>query len=293
KDGESDTGAFWMLAPALGVLCLVALGPLLATLWQSLFVIDLRMPDTASTVPSLRNYMELFRDPRLWGALLRTVFFVGVSVSLELTLGLVLALALRRATGGLGALRAAVILPWAIPTVVAGLVFRFLFEGSGSLANVALAATGILDAPLHWLTQEGSAWVPVILADVWKTTPFVTLLLLAALSGIDPRLYEAAEVDGAYRWRQFLHVTMPLLKPALLVVLLFRCLDALRVFDLIYVLTQGGPGTATEPLALYTFTTLFSHLEFGKGAALSVIIVGLAGLMSLLFVGLLGRERTR
>ncbi len=293
SESQSDRSAWWMMAPALAVLSGVALVPLVATLWQSLFTLDLRMPWRESGAPSLQNYWLLAQSPQLWGAIGRTLFFVGASVTLELCLGLLLALALHARHKSLGLSRAAVLIPWAIPTVVAGLVFRFLFEGPDSIANTLVRGAGLAHVPVPWLTQATAAWVPVLLADVWKTTPFVILLILAALSNIDQRLYEAAEVDGAYGLRKFVHITLPQLKPALLVVLLFRSLDALRVFDLVYVLTQGGPGTATQPLALYTFTTLFSYLRFGKGAALSIILVALAGLFALFFVRLMGADRRR
>jgi ABC-type sugar transport system permease subunit len=282
-----------MLSPAVVVVLSIALLPLGATFWQSLFIIDLRMPWNDSQAPTLDNYETLLNDSRLWGSLGRTLFFVTVSVSAELALGLMLALALHRQKERLGVLSSLILLPWAIPTVVAGLVFRFLFDGPDALANVLSQKGGLSTAPLAWLTEEALAWVPIILADVWKTTPFVTLLLLAALASIDRRLYEAAEVDGALGWHQFRYITLPQLKSTLLVVLLFRVLDALRVFDLIYVLTHGGPGTATEPLALYTFTTLFSHLKFGQGAALSMISVALAAGFALGIVALMRQERQR
>src|ERR671910_659732 len=135
-----------------------------------------------------------------------------------------------------------------------------MFEGQTGIVNGALVDLGLLREPIVWFIQPGTAWVPVILADVWKTTPFVALLLLAGLQNIDTSLYEAARIDGASAWRQFRHVTLPLLKPAILVALIFRTLDAFRVFDLIYALTGGGPGTSTEPIALYTFTSLLQTL---------------------------------
>jgi ABC-type sugar transport system permease subunit len=161
-----------------------------------------------------------------------------------------------------------------MPTVVVALLFRFLFESEGGLANVALAAAGA--STRVWLGDPVLAWVPLVLADVWKTTPFVTLLLLAGLSGIDPALHEAARVDGATAWQRLVHVTLPLLRPALLVALVFRSLDALRVFDLVYVLTGGGPGDATEPIALLTFDALLQSLRFGYGSALAAVVFALA-----------------
>jgi ABC-type sugar transport system permease subunit len=144
-----------------------------------------------------------------------------------------------------------------------------------------------------WLADPIAAWVPVILGDVWKTTPFVALLVLAGLQNIDPALHEAARMDGAGSWWRFRHVTLPLLRPALLVALIFRSVDAFRVFDLVYVLTGGGPGTATEPLGLYTFSALFQNLRFGYGAALGVVIFGLAFLLALLYIRSFGEGLTR
>jgi ABC-type sugar transport system permease subunit len=190
-----------------------------------------------------------------------------VTVVLELTLGLALALALHARLPGRGLARTAALLPWALPTVVAALVWRFLFDGPSSIANQAWLLAGGAE-PVAWLAHPQLAWVPLILADVWKTTPFVMLLLLAGLQSIDESLLEAARVDGASAWQRLWHVTLPLLWPVLSVAVLFRAVDALRVFDLVYVLTGGGPGTATEPVGLYTFSVLLQHLRFGYGSAL-------------------------
>jgi ABC-type sugar transport system permease subunit len=267
-----EAGLAWALAgPALGVIVLVALAPILWTLWESLHLHDLRMPWLGRPFVGLANYAEVLKDRRFWSALGHTAFFVVVTVTLELAGGLLLALLLDCVTRARGLLRTAVLLPWAIPTVVAALVWRFMFER----------------AP-DWLTDQTLAWVPVVLADVWKTTPFVAILLLAGLQSIDRTLYEAAEVDGASRWRQFIDITLPLLTPALLVAALFRSLDAFRVFDLVYVLTGGGPGTATEPIALYTFATLLQNLQFGLGAALSMIVFAIAFVLALLAIRMFG-----
>jgi ABC-type sugar transport system permease subunit len=170
--------------------------------------------------------------------------------------------------------------------VVAALVWRFIFESPGGLATAALAEIGV--AAPTWFADEFAAWVPLVLADVWKTTPFVALLLLAGLQNIDRSLYEAADVDGAGPWQQFINITLPLLRPALLVAALFRALDAFRVFDVMFVMTGGGPGTATETVAMYTFSTLLQHLRFGYGAALSVIAFVLAFALALVGLRLFG-----
>lgn len=282
---RADRRLAWLLvAPALAVTAAVALFPLGWTLWESLHRHDLRMPWLGRPFVGLDNYVEILGDGRFWGAMLHTVFFTAVSVALELGLGLFLALALNQAFRGRGLVRAAVLIPWSIPTVVAALLWRFLFDAQAGIVNEILVGLGALDAPIVWFVRAATAWVPVILADVWKTTPFVALLLLAGLQNIDPALYEAAAVDGASPWRQLRSVTLPLLRPALAVALIFRTLDAFRVFDLIYVLTGGGPGTATEPIALYAFNALFSNLRFGYGAALSVIVFLVTFLLALLYL---------
>lgn len=285
----SDRRLAWLLvSPALLVTAAVALFPLVWTVWESLHQHDLRMPWLGRPFVGLANYAEILADARFWGAMLHTLFFAAVTVALELGLGLFLALAMNQAFRGRGLVRAAVLVPWAIPTVVAALLWRFLFDTQAGIANAALTGLGVLDEPIVWFVRAATAWVPVILADVWKTTPFVALLLLAGLQGIDPALYEAAAVDGAGVWRRLWSVTLPLLKPALAVSLIFRTLDAFRVFDLIYVLTGGGPGTATEPIALYAFNALFSNLRFGYGAALSVIVFLVTFLLALLYLKGLG-----
>jgi ABC-type sugar transport system permease subunit len=284
--------AWGLVLPAVSTIALVAIFPLGWTLWESLHLHDLRMPWLGRPFVGLTNYADAFRDPRFWGALGHTGFFAAVSVSLELLVGLWFALALNRAFRGRGLVRAAVLIPWAIPTVVSALLWRFIFEGQHGIANAALAQMEVIREPVVWLIQPRLAWIPVILADVWKTTPFVALLLLAGLQNIDASLYEAARIDGASAWRQFRYVTLPLLKPAIMVALIFRTLDAFRVFDLIYALTGGGPGTSTEPIALYTFNSLLQNLQFGYGSALSVIVFVITFGLALLYIRFLGAELT-
>ncbi len=288
---RADRRLAWrLIAPALAVIALIALFPLAWTVWESLHLHDLRMPWRGRPFVGLENYAELLRTARFWSALGHTAFFTAVSVSLELLLGLVFALAMNRAFRGRGLVRAAVLVPWAIPTVVAALLWRFMFEGQSGIANAVLVRAGALDEPIVWFVHAATAWIPVILADVWKTTPFVALLLLAGLQGIDRSLYEAAAVDGASAWWQLRRITLPLLKPAILVALIFRTLDAFRVFDLVYVLTSGGPGTSTEPVALYAFNALLQNLRFGYGSAISVVIFLVTFALALVYIRVLGAE---
>ena len=286
-----DTRIAWIfVAPAIGTIALVAIFPLGWTLRESLHRHDLRMPWLGEPFIGLANYLDIARDARFWSALGHTLFFTGATVVLELVLGLFLALAMNRVFRGRGAVRAAILIPWSIPTVVAGLLWRFLFDSrSGPISSALTAVTG---EPMVWFIDATLAWVPVIVADVWKTTPFVALLLLAGLQNIPHDLYEAASVDGARPLSQLWHVTLPLLRPAMLVALIFRTLDAFRVFDLIYVLTGGGPGTATEPIALYTFNALFQNLRSGYASALSVIVFAITFGIALLYIRVLDVKET-
>ncbi len=286
--GRNETGrderriAVGLLLPALGTVVLVAIFPLLHTAWQSLFRYDLRMPWIGRPFVGLDNYVELIADRRFLGALAQTALFTAGTVTLELLLGLALAVGLDRSLRARGLLRVAVLMPWAVPAVVAALLWRFLFESEVGIVNV------LLGQPVPWFSHPVAAWVPLVLGDVWKTTPFVALLLLAGLQTIDRTLYEAARIDGAGAWGQFRDITLPLLRPALLVAALFRSLDAFRVFDLIFVLTGGGPGTATESVSIYAFDALLRNLRFGYGSALSVTVFLGSFLLALVFIRLLG-----
>jgi ABC-type sugar transport system permease subunit len=280
--------AWLLVAPALGSILLIAMFPLGWTIWESLHQHDLRMPWLGRPFVGLSNYATVAGDARFWGAIGHTAFFAFASIVLELALGLVLALAMNRTFRGRGVVRAAVLLPWAIPTVVAALLSRFMFESPWGVVDVLLTRAGLVSKPVVWLAGAHIAWVPLILADVWKTTPFVALLLLAGLQNIDRELYEAASIDGASAWWQLRRITLPLLKPAIVVALIFRTLDAFRVFDLVYVLTGGGPGTSTEPIALYTFNTLLQNLEFGYGAALSVVVFAATFGLAMIYIRWVG-----
>jgi ABC-type sugar transport system permease subunit len=248
------------------------------------------MPWLGRPFVGLANYAEALHTPQFWSALGHTVFFTVTSVALELLAGLILALAMNQAYRARGLIRAAVLLPWAIPTVVSALLWSFMFDAEHGITNAVLMQLGIVQQPVTWFVHPRAAWIPLILADVWKSTPFVALLLLAGLQNIDRALYEAARIDGASAWRQLRHVTLPLLRPAVLVAVIFRTLDAFRVFDLVYVMTGGGPGNSTEPIALYTFNALLQDLRFGYGSALSMIAFALTFGLALLYIRILGAD---
>ena len=274
--------------PAIGIVALIAVFPIAWTAWESLHLHDLRLPWLGRPFVGAANYVEALSSERFREAAANTGFFAAVTVALELVGGLVLALLLHSAIGARGVARTMALLPWAIPTVVVALIWRFMFESPFGLATTLSASAGI-EAPT-WFADPSAAWVPLIAADVWKMTPFVAILLLAGLQQIDPTLYEAAAIDGAGSWRTFVAITLPLLKPALVVAFLFRTLDALRVFDVVYVMTGGGPGSATEPIALLTFSSLLQNLRFGYASALSVIVFLVAFAFAVASIRVFGGE---
>jgi ABC-type sugar transport system permease subunit len=273
--------AWRLMAPLLVTLAVGAVAPLAGTLWESLHRHDLRLPWLGRPFIGLGNYTEALADPRFLAALAHTLGFALASVALELVFGLLLALALDALVRGRAVARLIVLLPWALPTVVAALIWRFLFD----------AESGVVAG--EWMSGPLTAWVPIVLGDVWKTTPFVALLMLAGLQGIDASLFEAARLDGAGAWQRFRHVTLPHLRPAIVVALVFRTLDAFRVFDLVFVLTNGGPGTSTEVVSLYAFKALLQDLRFGYGSALAVMVFLVSFALAVVYARSLGVARRR
>ena len=278
---ESDrASAALLVLPSVLILALVAGYPLMEVLRLSMhrklpiFGID--------EFIGLGNFRFMLTDPRFWNALKNTAYFTVVAVTLELALGLALALGLRRAFPGRGFLRTAVLVPWAVPTVVSAKLWAWLFDADHGLVRrlLPLRDVDLLGAP-------GWAMHAAIVVDVWKTTPFVALLLLAGLQTIPGDVRRAAAIDGASAWRTFRSITLPLLRPTLLVALVFRTLDAFRVFDAVYVLTGGGPANTTETLSIYAYKTMMRAGDFGYGATLSVatflaVMILAAGYMKLL-----------
>ncbi|MCG3112321.1 MAG: sugar ABC transporter permease [Candidatus Manganitrophus sp. SB1] len=280
---------YWLIAPAILLLAAVALIPIAAAFFLSL---QQRLPIfQIARFVGLENYRFLAIDPRFWNSLGNTLYFTLVAVALELALGLAVALLLDRAFPGRGSMRAIVLLPWAIPTVVSSRMWEWLYNVEFGLFNFILTGTGLARGPVNWLGDPFWAIHAAILIDVWKSAPFAAILLTAGLQTIPRELYLAARVDGAGGWGVFRHIILPSLTPMILVVLLFRTLDAFRVFDAIYVLTGGGPGNTTETLSIYTYKVLFQTLQFGYGSALSVAMFFCVAAISLVYLALLGRER--
>ena len=273
-----------LLTPAMAVIALVAAYPIGYAVWLSLTEYSVRVPGKWRFA-GFDNYTEAFGSTEFWDAVKNTFLFTGVSVTLELVIGLGMALAMHEAFRGRGLLRTVVLVPWAVLTVVSALTWRTLFEPNLGLAPVLLSKFGIGEDIL-WLGQEGYAMAVMILADVWKTAPFMALLLLAGLQVIPDDVYDAAKVDGATTWQRFRRITVPLLMPAILVALIFRTLDALRIFDLPYVLTQGSNGTTT--LSLISHQELTGNRLIGSGSALAVLTFVIVMAVSFLYIRTVG-----
>jgi multiple sugar transport system permease protein len=273
---------YGLLAPAVTMVFLLALVPVISTVWLSLHN---ELPIFAiSEFIGLENFSFLLRDPRFWNAVGNTAYFVVGAVSIELVLGLGIALLLNRKSIMRGPLWALVMIPWAVPNVVAARFWEWIFNADFGVLNY------LFGAKINWLGDPFWAIHSAILADVWKTTPFVVLLLLAGLQAMPEDVYRAARVDGAGTWRIFWHITLPLLRPIMLVVLLFRTLDSARIFDLIFVLTGGGPANRTETLAIYAYKLLYRTLQFGYGSAVAVATFVAIFLVTLPYLWLLRKS---
>ncbi|HZO27162.1 MAG TPA: sugar ABC transporter permease, partial [Chloroflexota bacterium] len=206
----------------------------------------------------------------------------------ELVLGMIIALLINRSFRGRGIVRASVLVPWALTTVVSAKMWAWIYDGRYGVANDLLMRLGLIDGPIIFLVRPDITIWAMTAAEIWKTTPFMALLLLAGLQLIPGELYEAAALDGASRWQTFWRVTLPILKPTILVALLFRTIDAVRMFDLPRVLTNGGPGKSTETVVLYTYNTFFTSLNFGYGSTLAVMIFLIVMCISFVYIKILG-----
>jgi multiple sugar transport system permease protein len=275
---RSERKLAWMLcAPAVIAMLVVTAYPIAYAVILSLQDIDLRFPDEGGFV-GLDNYVTVLTSDLWWTDFFNTIFVMVTTVVIELVLGMVIALVMHRAIFGRGIVRTAVLIPYGIITVVAAFAWQFAFASdTGFVNNLPLIAEDTA-----WFGERFSSFAVIIMAEVWKTTPFMALLLLAGLVTIDSQLYEAARVDGANAWQRFTRITLPLMKPAILVALLFRTLDAFRVFDTIFIMTRGAQDT--ESVSILGFNQLISRLNLGLGSAVSVLIFICVFLIAFIFV---------
>jgi len=277
--------AWWMVLPALLVISVIAFFPLFKTFYDSFFEFGLR-PDIEKKFVGFKNYIDLFHDDRFLDALKTTIIFTVVSVALETVFGLLIAIIVNQPFKFRGAVRAAMLIPWAIPTAISSQMWKWMFNDQGGIVTKFLEKLNIIEPGFPILGSPKTALWAIIAVDVWKTTPFMALLILAGLQLIPEELYEAARIDGANLLQRFTKITLPMLSSTIAVALIFRTLDALRVFDVVFIMTRGSVGT--ETLAVYNRVLLmdraFTGAWFGYGSALSVIIFLLISIFAIIYI---------
>jgi len=282
---RARTRTAWLfLAPTLIVLALVAAWPLLRTIWLGFTDANLLQMENARWI-GLENYTGdhgLFQDKVWWQAVKNTLWFTVLTVTIETVLGTIIALVLHQTFPGRGLVRAAVLIPWAIPTVVSAKMWSWMLNDQFGLINHVLLGFGFIDSPKAWTADPDLLMPSLVMVDVWKTTPFMALLILAALQMLPKEVYEAAKIDGASPVRVFFRITLPLIRPALMVAIIFRALDAIRIFDLVYVLT--GTREATMTMSIYARQQLIDFQEIGYGSAASTLLFFIIALLTVVYV---------
>lgn len=251
---------------------------------------DMRSCIVESNFTAFSGFMKLLQDNRFLRALGNTLLFTVISVALELVLGMVLALVMDKAIRGIGIVRTIALIPWAIPTAVSAMIWSYMYDGSYGVISKIFESIGLIGKQSEMLLTSQGALASIVISDVWKTTPYMALLLLAGLQVVDRGLYESAAIDGSGPFKTFISITLPLIKPSILVALLFRTLDAFRVYDLIAILTGGGPGNGTESLSVYAYKLMFNQSNYGYG---SVVVMGMTvcvALIAILYVKVLGAD---
>jgi multiple sugar transport system permease protein len=276
---------YLLVAPTVAVLVALSVYPLIYSVRVSL-----QTGTGARAVWTLSNFTRLSSDRFFQDALAHTLVYAAVALTFEFLLGLSLALLLNERMRGRGLFRAALLVPMMLPPVVVGVVWRLMLNPNFGAINGTLKSFGFDTETLTWTASPTLALASVIAVDIWQWTPFVFLVLLAGLQAIPQEPYEAALIDGSSAWQTFLHVTLPLLRPAILIALLLRTMDLLRVFDQIFILTEGGPGFATETISLYIYRAAFRFSDFGYAAAMSFVLLLLTNIISLFYIRLLNRQ---
>jgi multiple sugar transport system permease protein len=277
-------GEYLFVLPALIFVALVVGYPLLYNL--SLSVHDVRIGNVVyggAPYVGLDNFREVLGDGEVWHSLLVTFVYTGASIAISFVVGFALAAFFRRGFPGSRVMQALLLLGWVLPTVATGTVWRWILEGDYGVVNSALTAAAVIDHPIFWLAESGTAMLGVVFATVWVTAPFMMMLLLAGLHGIPDDIYEAARIDGAGRWQQFRYLTFPIMRPVSLTVLLLACILTFKTFDNVYVMTRGGPGEATNMLAIHSYQEAFEFFHFGQGAVATILLLIVTLLLSAVY----------
>lgn len=275
-----------MVAPSVILLIIIGIIPILITVSYSFQYKVLTDPINTHFI-GLENYITLFKSDIVMESFKNTMVFALLSIVFQLIVGFIGAFLMSNVKRGVGLVRTAVLIPWAIPGIIVAYMFSFMFNDQLGVINQLLQTVGIISKPIAWLTNKGYAMLAVVLADTWKQFPYVALMLLAGLQTIPEELYESAKVDGAGRIRMFFSITLPNLKSVLLIVLLFRTMGALRIFDIIFGITGGGPANSTATLLYQAYKYLFGDMNFGLGSALSTVITIIILIFSIIYIKVL------
>jgi multiple sugar transport system permease protein len=274
--------AYLLVAPTVAVLVALSIYPLIHAV-----TLSLQVTSGGATHWSMGNFARLFSDKFFLAALGHTLFYAACALSLEFFLGIGLAVLMNSQLRGRSFFRGALLVPMMLPTVVSGVVWRLMLNPNFGAVNGMLKGMGLNTTALTWTSSPRLAMLSIIAVDVWQWTPFMFLILLAGLQAIPQEPYEAALIDGSSAWQTFRNVTLPLLKPAILVALLLRTMDLLRVFDQVFILTEGGPGFATETISLYIYRTAFRFSDFGYAAAMSFVLLIITNIVSAFYIRVL------
>lgn len=275
---------YLFLLPTMAIILIFIVYPVISTLWNSFFEMRVQTLQNGKTFVGIEQYKKLLKDPQMWQALRFTLKFTIVAIVLETILGIACALIMNRNFKGKGFIRAAILVPWAVPTIVSGLMWNYMYSETYGIINYLLEKMHLISEPIHWLTDSTFAFWGIIIAEVWKTAPYMALLLLAGLQNIPKHLYEAAEIDGAGIVRRFFRITLPLLKPTLMVALLFRTIASFRIYDLVSVLTGGAPANTTQSLTMYTIDHYFKYSNIGYGSAAAMLTFAVSMILAMFFV---------
>jgi multiple sugar transport system permease protein len=288
KDPSEKTLATLLLLPAFGLLALIVVYPILKIIYNSLF--DVRFGPTEGEWIGFINYTDVWADPLFWNATWNTLLITLITVPGALVVGLGLALLANQPFKRKWPVRLSLLLPWALPLAFAGLIFAWFFHTEYGVVNDIAVRFGLLEEGKSWLLDPFWAFVAICFTTIWKTSSFMALILLAGLQMIPKSLYEAAEVDGANRWQQFWQITIPMLMPSIIVALIFRTITALQTFDIPYTMTKGGPGEATETLAMLIHKYTIDYSDIGYGSTLAVFMFLLSLAVSSLYIHRVGRN---
>jgi multiple sugar transport system permease protein len=281
-----ESSLAWILVlPCLLMIFGLSVYPIIYSFWLSLHNASLLNP--VRTFNGFGNYAEVLKSAEFWASMTRTLYYVFVSLVVQIVIGMLVAIVCNQEFWGRRFVRAVMLLPWAIPNIVNAVMWEWIYNASYGALNGVLMQLGFTNEKISWLGSKFLALNMIIAADTWKMVPFYAILLLAGMQTIPKDLYESATIDGSDRWKSFLNITLPLLKPVLLVIMVLRTMQCFGVFDIIYILTKGGPANGTMTISYYIYFETFGNLDFGRGSAISFIVAVLILLISFVYIKLL------